>query len=420
MEATTSRPQGFLDHLLTKESIYSDPYPAYTRLRAEAPVYWYAPARVWLIARYDDVDTVFRTPQIFSSYGFQNRYFEKLRPELREAAPTLELRARTPNLLMSDPPNHTRLRRLLQIAFGRKAVDEMRPRVQAIVDDLLDQVRHVDTVDFVANLAYPLPAMVIADIMGIPREDREIFHEISRDIGLFNCRHTPNEELTVEFARATEQSFVRFRDYLRDRIEARRREPREDLISALVHAEFEGDRLTDEELLSNLVIFLIAGHETTSSLIANALYLFARHPEQLRLVREQRELFGPALDEILRYENPVPRQRRVLLQDTELSGVVLRKGDPAEVLVSSANRDEAKWDDAEKFDITRKPFPHLSFGKGIHYCIGAPVARLEATIALTEVLNRFPRLELPPDWTPTWGTLTHVRSPTSLPLRVGR
>ena len=418
MGVQSSRPSGHLDELLEGASYYADPYPVYIRLRADAPVYWHAPSGIWLIARYDDAEAVFRSPQQFSNYGFQNAYFENLRPELRAASPTLELHGRTLTLITRDPPAHTRLRRLLQVAFSPKVMQELRPRMQSTVESLLDAVTHEDVVDFVNALAYPFPAMVIADIMGIPREDRDLFKQVSRNIVHFMCRNNPNVELTVKFARQADQSLARLRQYLRGLIDARRSQPRDDVISALAWAEFEGDRLGEEELLANLVLFLVAGHETTTNLIANGIFLLLRHPEQLQLLRNRREMLAPAIEEILRFEAPVQRLRRVVAQDTELNGVTLPKGEPAEVMVGSANRDESKWVEPERFDIEREPFPNLAFGKGIHFCIGAALARLEATVAFSEVLDRFPKLELAADWQPSWATTTNLRTLKALPVKV--
>ena len=418
MEVPSLRPQGDLDELLDGEFYYANPYPVYTRLRAEAPVYWHAPSGTWLIARYDDVETVFQSPQLFSSYGFQNAYFENLRPELRAAAPTLELRGRTPTLITCDPPAHTRLRRLLQGAFSPKAMQDLRPRVQSTVESLLDTVSHEDVVDLIGALAYPLPAMIIADIMGVPRKDRDLFKQVSRNIVHFMARNNPNIELTVEFSRQADESLARLRHYLRGLIETRRNQPCGDVISKLVEAEFEGDRLAEEELLANLVLFLVAGHETTTNLIGNGIFLLLRHPEQLQLVRDNPEMLAPAIEEILRFEAPVQRLRRVVAQNTELSGVTLPKGEPAEVLVGSANRDESKWVEPERFDVTREPFPNLAFGKSLHFCIGAAVARLEGTVAFSEVLDRFPKLELAADWQPSWATTTNLRTLKSLPVKV--
>jgi pimeloyl-[acyl-carrier protein] synthase len=412
--------QANLDYLLEDPSFYADPYSAFARLRADAPVYWHRAAQAWLVSQYDDVDFVFRSPKLFSSYGFQNAFFQNLRPELRAAAPTLELRGRSPSLITSDPPAHTRLRRLLNHMFTPKAVADLRTRVRAVVDSLLDEVKNEDTIDFVASLAFPLPAMMIADIMGLPREDRDVFKEVSGNILRFMNRNDPNTELTVEFARETETTLARFRDYLRTVIADRRREPREDVISMLSQSDLDGDRLTEEELLSNITLFFVAGHETTTSLVANGVLLLARHPEQLQIVRERRELVAQAIEEILRFESPVQRQRRVVAEDIDLHGVALRKGQPLEVLVGSANRDERRWQNPQQFDLLRKSLPHIAFGKGIHFCIGAPLARLEGDVVFNELLNRFVGLELSPGWEPDWIQNTNARTPRCLPVNVRR
>jgi pimeloyl-[acyl-carrier protein] synthase len=416
--ASIESQQADLDHLLEDSSFYGNPYPTFARLRAENPIYWHKAAQTWLISRYDDIDFILRSPKLFSNYGFQNAFFENLRPELRSAAPTLELRGRSPSILTSDPPAHTRLRRLLNTVFSPKAIADLRPRAQALVDRLLDEVKNEGTIDFVAALAYPLPVMMIADIMGLPREDRDVFKELSANILNFMNRNNPNVELTVEFTRRADSSLARVREYLRGVIAARRRESGNDLISVFSVADFEGDSLTEEELLSNLVLFLVAGHETTTSFIANGILLLARHPEQLQLVRERRELLAPALEEILRFESPVQRQRRVVAEDVELNGVPLSKGQPIEVLLGSANRDENRWDNSEQFDILRKPMPHHAFGRGIHFCIGAPLARLEGDVVFNELLNRFAGFETASSDGPEWVANTNSRTPRSLPVKV--
>jgi pimeloyl-[acyl-carrier protein] synthase len=420
MNGSTDFSPAVPDQLLEDHSFYKNPYPALSRLRDEAPVYWHQASRTWLVTRYDDVDFVLRSPKLFSNYGFQNSYFENLLPELRAAAPTMELRGRSPSLLTSDPPAHTRLRRLLNIVFSPKAIEELRPRVQALVQRLLDETNDEDVIDFVVSLAHPLPAMLIADIMGVPREDHDVFKKVSGDLLDFMNRPNPNAELTVEFAREADSSLACLRDYLRGIMADRRRNPRNDVISVLSQADFDGDRLTEEELLSNMVLFLIAGHETTTSLIANGVLLFARHPDQLRALRVRRELMIPAIEEIMRFESPVQRQRRIVAQDMELGGASLRKGQQLEVLLGSANRDRSRWENPDQFDIQRKPVAHIAFGKGIHFCIGAPLARLEAQVVFNDLLNRFSTFDVPAGWEPQWMANTNLRKPNSLPVRIQR
>lgn len=406
-----------LDALLSDPAFYADPYPVLARVREESPVYWSPQGAAWLIARYGDVEAVCRDPHRFSSYGFQNAYFEQLRPELREAARTLERRGRAPTLITSDPPEHTRLRRLLQGAFTPKAIEGLRPKITEVVDELLD-AESASLVDFIATLAYPLPAIIIAEIMGVPREDRDRFKQVSNDVLMFMNRADPNTELTVEFARSADRSLADFQEYLRELIAARQHEPKNDVIGALAHAEIEGDRLGEEELLANLVLFLIAGHETTTNLIGNAIFLLLQHPAELERLRGDFSLMPAAIEEVLRYEAPVQRLRRVVGEDIDLGGVHLRRGEPAELLVGAANRDPRKFDAPEIFMLGRTPVPNLAFGKGVHFCIGAALSRVEACVALTTVLSQFPRMRLLPGWEPSWMKTTNLRGLTALPVEV--
>ena len=320
-----------LDALLEGDAYYQDPYPAFARLREERPVHWHAPSRSWLVARWEDAEAVLRAPRAFSSYGFQNAYFERLRPELRAAAATLELRGRTPTLITSDPPEHTRLRRLLQTGFTPKAIGGLRRRVEAIVDELLAGWERAPTVDLVETLAYPLPAMMIADILGVPRHDRDLFKSVSSDVVKFMNRANPNQELTLAFARHADSSLAGFRAYLRTLIAERRHEPRDDMVSILVQCEIEGEKLDEEELLANLVLFLIAGHETTTGLLASAVYLLLANPTQRELLARDGTRLAGVVTEALRYESPVQRLRRVVVEDVELGGVLLPAGDKCEV-----------------------------------------------------------------------------------------
>lgn len=409
-----------LDELLENPLFYQNPYPTFSRLRAESPVHWHRATQAWLVSRYDDTDHVFRSPKLFSNYGFQNAFFENLYPELRAAAPTLELRGRSPSILTSDPPAHTRLRRILSTVFTPKAVADCRPRVQALVDTLLDSVKNQEVIDFVDALAYPLPIMMIADIMGLPREDCSVFKELSANILNFMSRSNPNSELKVEFAENADSSLVRVREYLRNVIVDRRGRPGADLISILSLADLEGHPLTEEELLSNLVLFLVAGHETTTSFLANGILLLTLHREQFELIKARRELLAAAIEEILRFESPVQRQRRVATEDVELGGVTIRKGQPLEVLIGSANRDESRWSGADQFDILRKPIPHHAFGRGIHFCIGAPLARLEGDVVFNNLLSRFAEFEMVKPDGPDWVKNTNSRTPRALPIRVRR
>lgn len=408
-----------IDALLEGAAFYTDPYPVFSRLREESPVHWHRAAGAWLVSRHADAELVFRNPRQFSSYGFQNKYMESLRPDLRRAAPTLALRGRVPTLITSDPPNHTRLRRLLQVVFTPKAIESLRPKVVAIVRELVDEAAEGPEIDFVSALAYPLPATMIAEIMGVPRTDRDVFKKASTDIVAFMNRANPNRELTVEFAEYADRSLAEFREYLLELIAHRKKCPRSDIISTFVHSNIgEDEPLDEQEILWNLVLFLIAGHETTTNLIANGLSLLLAHPKQLALLRANRALLSAAIEEALRFESPVQRARRVASEDVQLGGRLISAGEPVEVLIGSANRDETRWVSPEQFDVTRSAVPNLAFGKGVHFCIGASLARLEASVAIGVVLNRFGRLELAQGWEPNWLQLTNLRTLRNLRVSV--
>jgi pimeloyl-[acyl-carrier protein] synthase len=409
-----------LDALLEGPAFYADPYPAFRRLREESPIHWHRASASWLIGRYDDAELVLRTPAQFSSYGFQNKYFESLRPELRAAAPTLELRGRTPTLITSDPPAHTRLRRLLQVVFTPKAIEALRPMVEAVVSELLDEAVHEPEVDMVSTLAFPLPAIMIAEIMGVPRDDRGLFKQASTDVVRFMNRANPNLELDLEYAEHADRSLSDFRDYLGGLIDDRLHAPREDIVSTLVHAELDGDRLESQEILWNLVLFLIAGHETTTNLIANGINLLLHHADQFARLQEDAALLPAAIDEMLRFESPVQRVRRVLATDVEIGDRRMRAGEPVEVLIGCANRDPSRWDASDRFDIVREPVAHIAFGKGVHFCIGASLARMEATVALGQVLERFPGMRMVPDWEPEWMHVTNLRTLKRLPVELAQ
>jgi cytochrome P450 len=335
----------------------------------------------------------------------------------------MEWRGRTPTIITSDPPSHTRVRKLLQAAFSPRAILALRDTAQAVVDEMLDSVAGQSSFDFVETLAYPLPAIMIADIMGVPREDRGQFKTIARTVMRFFARANPNSELTVEFAKESDAALAEFRDYLAALLAERRRSPQDDAVSTLVHAEIDGDRLSEEELIVNLVLFLMAGHETTTNMLSTGLRLLLEHPEAMARIRENRDLLPVAIEEVIRYDAPVQRLRRVVKEDVELAGVQLRAGDPLEVVVGSADRDEAVYDQPDVFDIDRfQPDrhapPHLAFGKGAHFCIGANLARLEGVVALGTVLDRFKDIGLAEGWTPSYFEVTNVRGVTALPIEV--
>ena len=397
------------DHLTTA-AFYTDPYPLYDQLRAEQPVYWSDAVGAWLLTRYDDVTTTLRDPRRFSSRGRFLAVLDRVPADTRARVRSLEDHF-TVGLISSDPPDHTRLRGLINRAFTPRRIEGLRPRVQALVDELLGTIEAHGEMDVFHDLAYPLPATVIAELLGAPAADRDRFKVWSNGILAFQGtgRTTPD---TLDRA---QHDLLEMRAFLGELLERRRREPADDLLSAMVAAEAEGDKLSAAELLTTCVTLLTAGHETTTNLIANGLYTLLRHPEQLQQLRADPGLMATAVEEMLRYESPLQRNPRRLAEDVELHGQRLRRGDFVLQVLGAANRDPAQFPDPDRFNITRRPNRHVAFGMGIHFCLGAPLARLEAPIAIGTVLRRLPRLGLA-DGDIRWQEHGLLRALQSLPV----
>ena len=353
------------------EEVARDPYAVYRRLRDRDPVHRMRLVDAWILTRYEDADTLLRDHARFSN---EDRRFHD---------------TGLTTLLDIDPPDHTRLRALVSRAFTPRSVRSWHGRVQAIADRLLDAVAGQDRFDLIAVLGYPLPVTVIAEMLGVPADDMDRFEGWSNDIALIvEPILTPAQVERVR--RATEELFA----YFETIVEARRREPRDDLVSTLLAAEEEGDRLTREELLSTMLLILVAGNETTRNLIGNGTLALLGHPDQLQRLRDEPDLLEPAVDELLRYDSPVQLDGRVVREDLEMGGKRLRAGEKAIALIGAANRDPAAFGNPDALDIARSEKSHLSFGRGIHYCLGASLAVLEARIAFRGLLDRFPSIRM--------------------------
>jgi cytochrome P450 len=410
---TSSVASAEFDSSLTSTAFALDPYPQLRQLREEDPVHWSDSLGGWMLTRFDDVMVTFRDVEHYSNAGRLGRAVEYLAPDVRATFGSFEAHYRTVGLLHSDPPDHTRLRVLVRDPFAPRAVERMRPRVQDIVDGLLDRVQATGRMDVIDDLAIPLPATVIAGIFGVPEDETHRFIGWSDDVLAFQGQNRPGIDLLRRAQRALEE----LRAYLGQLIEARRAEPRDDLLGSLIAAGADGDRLTQDELLNTSVTLLVAGHETTRSLIGNGLLHLLAVPDRWERLRADRTLIRPAIEETLRYECPVARQPRRVRSTTELGGKVLREGDIAFQMLNAANRDPERFADPETLDLDRTDNKHIAFGNGIHFCLGASLARLEGAVAFEALLDRMPALRLVPQ-APDWALdKQNSRLLHSLPVR---
>ena len=378
-----------IDKLLVSPEIFSDPYPIYHQLREQDPVHWSDAWGCWVLTGYADVIAVLRDYRCFTNVGRIASFLDQLPASVRAQIRPLydNFTVGMPN---TDPPEHTRVRGLVNKAFSARVVESMRPRVRAIVDGLLDQAESGGSMEVIGDLAYPLPAIVIAETLGVPAADRDQFKAWSDDIVAFHGTGRPH----IETIKKSTAALLKTKAWLLQLIEARRRQPEDDLISALVAAEERGEMLSETELVATCITLLTAGHETTTGLIGNGLLALLRHPDQLRKLREDPTLIGTAVEEFLRFDTSFLRAWRLTAEDVRIGGQSIPKGQTISLMLGAANRDPAQFEDPDRLDITREPNLHTSFGWGIHFCAGAPLARREAEIAFTTLLRRFPRLKL--------------------------
>ncbi|GIP24295.1 cytochrome P450 [Paenibacillus sp. J22TS3] len=365
---------------LFSKSFTKNPYPLYTKLRDMDPVYRCAfpDGRTgWMITRYEDAVLAFKDPRLVKDYG-------KI-----TGNPGQHQRVFTTNMLFSDPPDHKRLRGLVQKSFTPAMIEGMRGRIQEITDELLDAWKGKDHVNLIDEFAFPLPIIVICEMLGIPTQDRDKFRVWST---------TLIEGSSGEYASEMQRHMDEFILYLREMFGRLREEPGEDLISQLIAAEEEGDKLTEQELYGVVTLLIIAGHETTVNLIGNSILSLLEHPDQLKLLVNQPELIHTAIEESLRFNGPVEfSTSRWASEDFEFGGKSFKKGELVIIALNSANHDPRQFEHADEFDITREKSPHLAFGKGVHLCLGAPLARLEGEIAIGSLLRRYPDLKLNAD-----------------------
>ncbi|MEP7178593.1 MAG: cytochrome P450 [Pseudonocardiales bacterium] len=372
------------DLQLTAPDVVADPYPHFAAARALGPVQWHDGLGMWLTFTHEAANTVLRARSL-------GRVWTPRWPEI--PMPGFEL-IHVNSLLENEPPVHTRLRRLIAGAFGRGHVERLRPRVVAMAERLADRVADSGSggspVDLIAQYAEPLPVQVIAELLGVPESDWHLLRPWSNAI-------VKMYEYAVSDAQrdAAEQASTEFVDYLRDLVAVRREAPGDDLISSLIaETDLEGARLTEDELVTTCILLLNAGHEATVNVVGNGVTALLGHPEQLAAVRADDALVPSAVEELIRYDSPLQLFERTALADTTVGGVVVEQGHKVAALLGAANRDPTVFSEPERFDLARGGNPHLGFGAGIHFCVGAPLARVELQTSLRTLLRRFPRLSL--------------------------
>jgi cytochrome P450 len=360
----------------TSPAFLADPYSQYKRLRETDPVHFNEARGGWILTRYHDMVDVLRDDERFSA--------ERGPVQVGDNVPR--------SMLGSDPPDHTRLRNLVNKAFTPRTVRQLTGRIQDIVDELIEGVADRGEMEAITDFAYPLPITVIAEMLGVPASDRNFFRDASQKIAV---ALGPIEDMQVAL-RAMEGR-NQLVDYFNELIPKRRETPKDDLITALLEAEESGDALSHGELLAMLLLLLVAGHETTVNLMGNGLLALLRNPDQLDRLRNEPGIERQAVEELLRYDSPVQMTGRIAKTDLEIGGKPISKGQALSTIVASANRDPEVFDDPDTLNLTREPCNHLSFSAGIHFCLGAQLARLEGQIALSTLVRRFPNLELATD-----------------------
>lgn len=396
-----------LYHLLDPE-VLADPYPLYRQLQTEAPVYWDAYLHAWVVTRYADVVKVLQefsadrtpTPEQLSAMG------------LSRLTPIAQVMVK--QMLFLDAPTHTRLRGLCSAAFTTRRVEALRSHIQEIVDRLIDAVYPAGRMEMMADFANPLPAIVTAELMGLPISDHRKLKGWSADFAemLGNFQHNPNRIARVL------QTVEEMTDYFRRAVREQSANPGNGLLNALVHAEVDGSRLSEDEIIANCIVTMVGGQETTTNLIGSGILTLLRHPVELERLRSNSSLIPSAVEELLRYESPSQHTGRIAPRDFEMGGQVIRKGQATIAVMAAANRDPLRFPDPDRLDLERKDNRHVAFGYGAHFCFGAPLARMEGQIAFEAILRRLPNLALEPGPL-AWRYNLGLRGLISLPLAFG-
>ena len=371
----------------------TNPYPIYHRLRSENPIHRSSFGDDWVLTRYQDVKTILRDRRV-SSHDRPNLIAQKSK-YLQNQGKNLNALAEASNkfLFYTNPPSHTRLRRLVSQAFSPTAIERMRPQIQKIVDSYLEKVRDRGKIDIIADLAEPLPVQVIARLLGIPANDaRDQLHQWAQTLS-----RILDSLVSLEEYEAINQAIEEFQDYLRNLIARREKDPQDDLISYLIAARDENDKLSQDEVSSTCIVLFMTGEETTINSIGNGMLALLHHPEQMDKLKKEPEIIQKAVEETLRYDSPVQMTSRLVCETLEIGGQTIEKGKKILLCLGAANRDPDRFPDPDRFDILRQQNHHLAFGDGIHRCLGAALAHLQAEIAITALVQQLPNLELASD-----------------------
>ena len=405
---------------LLDPDVLANPYPLYARLRTESPVHWDPYLHAWVVTRYADVITVLHhfsanrtpTPEQFAAIG------------LAELGPLAQVMVK--QMLFMDAPDHTRLRSLAATAFTPARVENLRSHIREILDDLLEPLLRAGRMDVIADLAAPLPAIVTAEMLGVPTEDAIQLKDWSADFAevLGNFQHNPDR------ASRTLKCVEEMTNYFRDQISQLRTNPREGLINALLTAEIDGDRLSEEEIIANCIVTMVGGQETTTNLIGNGVLTLLRHPDEMQRLRNDLSLVPSAVEELLRFESPSQHTARICREDTELGGKLIRKGQAVIAVMAAGNRDPERFPDPDRLDLGRTDNRHLAFGWASHFCFGAPLARIEGQLVFEALMRRTSNLALVPRplvWRDNLGlrglkslpvTFAEVQTPAEAPMMV--
>ena len=386
--------------------LQQNPYPIYDMLRASGRVH-HVPPGAWLVTRYDDCLALLRDDRM-SSDPTSSELYRVMMPQLmREASPAAAMVPRL--LLFMDPPDHTRLRGLVSAAFTRGAVEQLRPRIAELAEEMLAAAREAGGFDLVTDFAYPLPVTVIAELLGVPVADHDRFGAWARDlIALLG------QDSSAEVADRADAAVLAFNEYFTALADERKRSPRDDLLTHMVETEVEGERLATEELLATCILLLLAGHETTANLISIGTLALLRHPDVLQRLRGDPSLVPTCVEELLRFDSPVQATARTTMEPIEIAGQEIEAGQRVMLLLGCANRDPDTFDRADELVPERRPNPHIGLGGGIHFCLGAPLARLEARVVF-EALVGLDKLELACDEV-SWRASFAIRGLESLPV----